>query len=282
MNFFKFQLVTVLLLFTATCFTQSLKDIGKTLTAPITAPAQATINILKGDDPKKAILSPWEPAGRVITKASDKFQRAHDIFNNVSGNTIQNTLGSDWRKAYETLTASQRVQFELTTTSGRFLGKCLQGRPCSIDELVAGPLAAALRDSYKVYFNYSYPLPPNVVNTLSRVMPHHIATGARWAVGRTPDFTVPGFLNYGNSVAGSGHAVTIGNIIIFSEWPDLSTEAGWKWLLHELYHYEQYKSFNYTDPFEGIDGFAVQYIKNHKRMERAAENKAVERLRWLR
>ncbi|MDO8365502.1 MAG: hypothetical protein Q7T20_01810 [Saprospiraceae bacterium] len=271
-----------LLSYSQECLSQFWKDAVKTIAAPITAPTQSTINILRGDDPKSAILSPWEPAGRVITKSSNTFQKAQDVFNNVSGNTIENTLGSDWRKAYETLTASQRVQFELTTTSGRFLGKCLQGGSCNINELVAGPLAASLRDAYKVYYNYSYPLPPQVVNILSTVMPREIAAGARWAVGNTPNFSVPGFLNYGNSVAGDGHAVTIGNIMIFSEWPNLNTVDGWEWLLHELHHFEQYKSFDYTNPFEGIDGFAVAYIKNHRAMENAAENVAFDRVKRLR
>lgn len=258
------------------------KDAVKTITAPITAPTQSTIDILKGDDPKKAIISPWKPAGRVIEKTSNTFQHAQDVFNNVSGNAIDNTLGSDWRKAYETLTASQRVQFELTTTSGRFLGKCLQGQPCGINELVAGPFAAAMRDAYKVYYNYSYPLPPQVVNVLSQVIPNDIARSIRWAVGNTPNFTVPGFLNYGNSVGGSGHAVTLGNVIIFSQWPNLNTVQGWKWLLHEIHHYEQYMSYNRANAFEAIDGFAVDYIRRYNSMERAAENSAQQRVRLLR
>lgn len=262
-------------------FAQRLKDIGRTILAPVTAPIESTIKIIKGDDPKSAIISPWEPAGRVLEKTSDKFQRAHDVFCTLSGNKIENSLGKDWRKAYETLTAIQRVQFELTTTAGRFLGKCLQGDPCSLNELVAAPLAAAMRDAYKIYFNYSFPLPQQIVNALSRIIPYNIAASARWTVGNTPNFSVPGFLNYGNSVFGYKHAVTLGNVIIFSEWPDLNTYGGWEWLLHELYHYEQYLSFNNTDVFEGIDGFAVEYIQHHRSMENAAKTRATERLNEL-
>lgn len=270
---------TLLINVSVNSYGQFWKDVGRAVTAPITAPFETTKRIVQGNNVKDAIVGPWQPAGRLIQQGSQVFQTAQNVFTRVEGSVIERTLGSGWRKGYEALTASQRVQFELATTSGRYLGGCLAGQQCTTTQLVAGPLAASLRDAYKVYFNYSYPLPPQIVQVLSTVMPQDVAMSARWAVGSTPNFTVPGFLNFGNEAFGSsGHAVTIGNVMIFSRWPDLSTTSGWNWLLHELRHIEQYKRYNYTEPFEAIDGFCVEYVRNWKNLEQDAETTAQARL----
>ena len=92
--------------------------------------------------------------------------------------------------------------------------------------------------------------------------------------------TVPGFLNSGNSAFGNGHAVTLGNLMIFSAMPDVNTYGGAVWLLHELFHIEQYLRYSF-DPLESIDGFAVDYIRNYNGMENEAQNNAVARLNTL-
>jgi hypothetical protein len=89
-------------------------------------------------------------------------------------------------------------------------------------------------------------------------------------IGNTPDFTVPGFLNSANEVFGTAHAVTIGNIMIFSRFPDLRYVNDWHWLLHEMRHIDQYMSFS-AEALESIDGFAVDYIQNYKSMEHDAD-----------
>lgn len=142
------------------------------------------------------------------------------------------------------------------------------------------PVAAALRDAYKTYVAYAYPLPPQLVQMLSRVVPQHVIVSARWSVGNTPDLTLPGFLNSGHTVAGYGHCVTIGNIMIFSRMPDLSQKADVIWLLHELFHIEQYMRYS-TNALESIDGFAVDYVRSYNAMEGNAQNQAVNRYNIL-
>lgn len=249
----------------------TLDDVVRTVVAPVTAPVETTVRILQGDDPGHAVAGPWQAPGRVIDRGSQVFQQANDVFMRVPGDTIERNLGSDWRRAYNILTATQRVQFELATTSGRYLGGCLQGQGCNVNQLVAGPLAASLRDAYKVYWSHSQPFDDQLVQILSRVVPLQVARTARWVVGNTPDYTVPGFLNSGHRLFGGQHAVTIGNIMIFSTMPDLNTYSDWVWLLHELRHIEQYMSFD-GEALESINGFAVDYVQHFNGLENDAVN----------
>lgn len=252
-------------------------DVVQTIVAPITAPAETTVRILRGDDPAQAVAGPWQAPGRVVQQTSQAFQSAHDIFMRVPRDAIDRNLGSDWREAYDILTASQRIQFEIATTSGRYLGGCLNGqRSCTINQLVAGPLAASLRDAYKVYWSHSAPLPPELIQVLLTVVPSQVVYAARWTLGSTPNFTVPGFLNAGHKAFGGGHAVTIGNVMIFSRMPNLQDADDWRWLLHEMGHIEQYMRYS-SDALESIDGFCVDYIQNYNRIEQEAENMATSR-----
>ena len=68
--------------------------------------------------------------------------------------------------------------------------------------------------------------------------------------------------------------------MIFSAMPDVNTYGGAVWLLHELFHIEQYLRYSF-DPLESIDGFAVDYIRNYNGMENEAQNNAVARLNTL-
>ncbi len=261
-----------------------LDDIGKVVTAPVRAPIQATQDVLRGAPPGTIINNQINlhaaPQAHAMQNVASVVERGHNIVMNIPRNAIQNNLGNDWLRGYDLLTASQRVQFELAMTSGRFLGQCVQTQQCGIEQLTAMPVAASMRDAYRVYVTYSYPLHPDVVRALSRVVPMHVLGAARWAVGNTPDMTVPGFLNSGHRVFGQDHAVTLANVMIFSRMPDLSDEGDVTWLLHELFHIEQYMRYS-PHPLEAIDGFAVDYVRNYSRMESEAQDNAVARFERL-
>jgi hypothetical protein len=278
------------LIFVACCFAASsafagfLEDVGRAVTAPITAPLQATRDVLRGAPPSQIIQNQYNaqviPQVQVMQNAAQIVQAGHNFVMSVPRDAIQRNLGGDWVRGYDFLTASQRVQYELAFTSGRYLGRCLQAGQCGINQLAAMPVAAAMRDAYKVYVTYSYPLDPNVLQILNRVVPPQVLYAARWSIGNTPDMTVPGFLNAGYTAFGNGHAVTLGNVMIFSQMPDLSNGNGWVWLLHELFHIEQYMRYS-SDALESIDGFAVDYVNNYQNMESEAQNNAVARYNQL-
>ena len=248
-------------------FAQFWKDVADVVTFPVKAPYQATVQILNGNNVANTVTDQF---GRVIQSGSNIAQRTQSVFISVPDNIIRNTLGDNWLRGYQILTTNQRVQFELQATTGKYLGGCLQGN-CSVVQLVAGPLAATLRDSYKVYSNYSAPLPPELTQTLSKVVPQYVLSQARWTIGDIKDFTVPGFLNSANTMNGGGHAVTIGNVMIFSRQLDLSEGGDWEWLLHEMHHISQYMRYS-TNVFESIDGFAIDYVQNWGGLEQEAAN----------
>jgi hypothetical protein len=261
-----------------------LDDVGRVVTAPITAPIQATQDILRGAPPNQVIQNVIgnyvAPQGRLIQNTVQIVEIGHNFVMSVPRDAIQRNLGGDWLRGYDLLTASQRVQYEIAFTSGRFLGQCLQTQQCGINQLTAMPVAAAMRDAYKVYVTYSYSLDPNLVQVLARVVPFQVLAAARWSIGNTPDLTAPGFLNAGYTAFGNLHAVTLGNVMIFSQMPDLSNSGGWIWLLHEMFHIEQYMRYS-TSPLESIDGFAVDYVANYNAMENEAQSNAVARFNVL-
>jgi hypothetical protein len=268
------------------CLAGFLDDVGKVVTAPIKAPIQATKDVLKGAPPGKIIQNQTNihvaPQAHIFQDAAKVVDRGNAILTNIPRNAIQQNLGDDWLHGYDMLTASNRVQFEVAMTSGRFLAQCVQTQQCNINQLAAVPVAAAMRDAYRAYVTYSYPLDPQLAQVLSRVVPQHVLVRARWTVGNTPDFTVPGFLNSGHSVFGQQHAVTLANVMIFSQMPDLNYEDGWVWLLHELFHIEQYMRYSSADMLESIDGFAVDYVTNYNQMENEAQSNAIARYNALR
>ena len=252
-------------------------DVGNAVTAPIRAPIQATQDLLQGRPANEVVQNqlnlqvgaPAVAAGSAI----NLIQQGNDFVNRVPRDVIQSNLGGDWLNAYDSLTASQRIRQEIAFTQGRFLSQCLATGACSVNQMTAMPLAASLRDAYKVYFPSSQPLNPQLVQILSRVVPYPVVASARWTIGSVPNFTIPGFLNAGHEMMGQGFAVTVGNIMIFSQAPDLSTQDGVTWLLHEMFHIEQYMRYS-GNLLESVDGFAVDYISNYDGMENEAQSNA--------
>lgn len=260
------------------------EDVARAATAPITAPIRAAQDIASGRPPNEVVQNqlnlqvgaPAVAAGSTL----QLIQQGNDFIHRIPRDAIQNNLGGDWLAGYDAITGSQRVQQEIAFTAGRYLTQCASTGACSIDQAAAVPVAAAMRDAYKVYIGHSSSLSPNLIQILSRVVSFPVLQNARWTVGNTPNMTIPGFLNAGYSANGGGHAVTLGNLMIFSEMPDVNTYQGAVWLLHELFHIEQYLRYA-NNPLESIDGFAVDYIRNYSNMETEAQNNAEARLNFL-
>ncbi|UZE47072.1 hypothetical protein ONR75_18955 [Rhodopseudomonas sp. P2A-2r] len=198
---------------------------------------------IKGDRLGETYNKVPDIAGDAIEKAAEVYQKANDIVYKLPREAIRSTLGEDWVTAFNILTASERIKTQIASTSGKYLGKCVGGEQCEVKEVVAIPVAAALKDAYGLYIQNAKPFEPSMVQVLSHAMPGGIVTSARWVVAKTPDFTFPGFYNFKNSVSGARSAVTIGNLIILSELPDFTHKGDWSWILHELHHSEQYAAF---------------------------------------
>lgn len=252
-------------------------DLRDVTIAPLTVPSEVVVDTLRGKDPARSINRSTGAGGRLMNRTEREVSRIHDQVFNEARRGIDRVAGRDWVRAFDILTASHRVMNEITFTSGRYLGHCLEAGACSPERLAAMPLAAALRDAHRVYERYAVPLDWRWQNTFSIAVPRHLLSTVRIAVGRTPDITVPGFLNYAHTVDGGGHAVTIGNIVVFSRAPDFFNCSDLRWFLHELQHVEQYMSFSTNIP-ESIDGFSVDYVFNYAGLERDADRASA---RWV-
>jgi hypothetical protein len=215
----------------------------------------------------------WKKLGKHVEKGFDVRQGTSDIFYAVASDEIEKNLGSDWERAYRNLTSQERIQSELENTAGRYLGKCMQGKPCNLETLVSGPVAASLRDAYKYYSRYAEPLRAREIEILSRAVPVNTLREARIAIGRLPDLSLPGFLNSANQATADGYAVTIADLIVFSQDINLNNDTELLWLLHELQHSRQYAKYG-SNWGEAIDGFAGAYVKDYSKFERDADKTA--------
>jgi hypothetical protein len=243
------------------CFAFDLGPISNAIVAPFTAPIEVPRRIIRGDNPRDVLHDQFRQQGNAVADVANRVQELQNFISQTPRSTIEQVLGREWVDAYDLISGSQRVQTELVTTAGRYLGHCIRGSPCGINELAALPLAAMLRDAHKVYSSYAQPLPDQAVQYFANFIPVELLRYARVVIGSTPNYTIPGFLNTAHSWAGAGHAVTVGNIMIFSRGLNFSRCSDVIWFLHELKHVHQYVSINSDHILEAIDGFSVQYLK---------------------
>ena len=118
-----------------------------------------------------------------------------------------------------------------------------------------------LRRAHDYYAGAGHPLPDAVKVLLSITFSRELLDRAR-VVDSDAEGNVPAILrelqaSFGETVGGN-YAVTIGNLIAFSEIPKPSEIDFWA---HELRHVVQYRQLG------GIDAFAAAYTKDFKKLE---------------
>lgn len=248
--------------------TKTAKQVGEAAVKTVTVPTQTVIDTVQGRDPARASREAVQSNGRAVVQGADMIQRGHNLVYNTPRSVIRSGLGEDWEDAYVFLTTAPRLQHQMATTGARFAGLCMQGRRCNPEVVAAIPVSAALHDAYDVYAPHARPLPPDLKRAMFGVVPTQIIEDVRFVLGNLPDLTLPGFLNSAHQAGGSDHAVTIGNIVVFSRAPDVLDEADLHWVLHEVRHVQQYRELG------GIDGFAFAYVKDWSALEDDAEDAA--------
>jgi hypothetical protein len=122
-------------------------------------------------------------------------------------------------------------------------------------------LARALRQTQQFYAGRGKPLPDAVRVMLSITFSREVLDGAR-VVDTDDEASLPAIINelqtsFGEAVGGVS-AVTVGDLITFSELPDLSTVEFWA---HEIQHVVQYRRLG------GIDAFAAAYTTDYRKLE---------------
>lgn len=185
---------------------------------------------------------------------------ANDLGGNVAGDLVK------------TVTDPERLTTDWAITVVRYSGRILEGK--DVREILAGPLAAALRSAREQYKPEARPIPSSVSDILKPYYDARILAKARYTVG-VLRISLPGACNTTikalhelNKVdkdwfQSSDNAVTADNIIIFSTDPGRNVA----WWAHELQHVVQFDTM-------GVDTFAFKYAKDFgKELEGDANKK---------
>ena len=130
------------------------------------------------------------------------------------------------------------------------------------EELLATPLAAAIRAAEKQFESTAQPLPPEVKAMFASQYPADVLNAARWTVGSI-SISVPDVTNQFQKIEGMDNAVTVGHVTVFVRDPGQM----YHWWAHELQHQVQYHDW-------GIDSFAYKYVTSCHDVESSAEDKA--------
>jgi hypothetical protein len=143
---------------------------------------------------------------------------------------------------------------------GDLLADILRSEP-ALGQLGSQALAGMLRRAHDFYAGAGHPLPDAVKVLLSITFSRALLDSVR-VVDSDDEGSVPAILrelqaSFGEAVGGN-YAVTIGNLIAFSEIPKPSEIDFWA---HELRHVVQYRQLG------GIDAFAAAYTKDFKQLE---------------
>ncbi|HXK21655.1 MAG TPA: DUF4157 domain-containing protein [Myxococcota bacterium] len=150
------------------------------------------------------------------------------------------------------------------------------GAQPELAELAGAGLARALHQADAFYAGRGLPLPEAVKVILSISFPREVLDGARVIVTGT-EANLPALVNQvqasvGDAVGGVS-AVTIGDLVTFSEIPEASAVDFWA---HELQHVVQYRRLG------GIDAFAAVYSTDYRKLEDDANAVAGRALREAR
>lgn len=133
-------------------------------------------------------------------------------------------------------------------------------------------LARALRQTHQFYAKSGNPLPDAVKVMLSITFPKEVLDRVR-VVDTDAEASLPAIINqvqtnFGEAVNGQS-AVTVDDVIAFSQIPELSSVDFWA---HEIQHVMQYRQLG------GIDAFAAAYAADYRKLEgdaKAVSDKAV-------
>ncbi len=241
-------------------FWKKIRRFVRVAAAPVTAPTKVVVNVARGRSAMKPIR---ELAGDVQGAVRDVTHLA-TLPDQVVIQIAHDRLGSGGQLIAEVLTGSNVHQIELAAaTADGFVGIFNGDNPL---EVLAIPLTAAISAAATEFRKTAKPIPASVARAMARHFPEKILKKARYAVGKV-GINLPEVINGAREFFGNhGHAVTVGNVIVFSRPP---SERDFRWWAHELYHVQQYADW-------GIKKFAWKYIVNWSAVEAEAERKSLQ------
>ena len=173
------------------------------------------------------------------------------------------TYGADAATAVGNLRVQNAASVATTAVPDDLTG--ILGVDPGLVQLGAMGLARAMRQAHELYAGRGAPLPDAVKVMLGITFPKEVLDRAR-VVDTDAEGSLPALINelqtnFGEAVGGIS-AVTIDDVIAFSEIPDASAVDYWG---HELQHVVQYRRLG------GIDAFASAYTRDYATLEARRE-----------
>lgn len=248
----------------------------KTIEQVVTAPTKTIINaaqvIVEGKnpetilDPTKDLIKAHAPIPTAVTEITTWPQT--QIYKEARKIVAQS--GSGGELVFDIATFYDNYQTQIIKSSGQVATNTLLGQDPL--QIIAMPLAAAIREAQERHIANAKPLPKDVKERLAGLYSKEVLDQARYVIGDI-EFTLPNGIGKAHKFMGREIGVVVGNVIVFSTDP----KGFWDnpfWWGHEIKHVEQYSKW-------GIEEFALRYVKNYTgNVENPADNAGNEALSW--
>jgi hypothetical protein len=220
---------------------------------------QIPIRILDGEQTGEAIDNTLKTQVENLQTASE-YPQLGNLPENAIAEALRKTFGEDSADIFQLSTLpNQYIRY----LPEQIVRQATASKPADLKQIGGVPLAAALEHARDFYSGKAQPIPNEVKALLVRNFSPELLNWAQFAIDQFGG-TVPAVINQFQEMLGNTHAVTVDNIVVFSQNPGL--ENIWFWA-HELQHAEQYRAL-------GISGFAAEYTSNYQRLEDEANKKA--------
>jgi len=246
--------------------------VGKAIVKTASAPAKSVYNatkVIRGKAGVGSIYTPYIDAigatGKAVPSVLKGITKPQRALYQTAKSYVKKYGGKHGAFVFDISTFVLEYSPQLATALAENVSAVANGK--NPIQVIGAPLAAALRAANTSHYNNSKPIPEDVKNALRGFFPESTLESARYTIGSV-EITLPNAIN---KVAkyGEAHAVTVGNIIVFSKDPGSFSDTP-LWWAHEMAHVDQYSKL-------GMEKFAYKYMKDlGKSIERQANNTAQE------
>lgn len=256
-----FMLMSVSLPVFADFWSDAKKAIGDAGTAGwkiTTAPYEAVVNtaqVITGGQSVSSIFDPYQNAGRAT---GDAVQNGYSLVNQPQQfmyskvQEFADKAGGDTGDfVFDVATFNQNLMSEIGASGANSAANVLRGQ--NPLQIVAAPLAGAIRAARNKHHPGSSALPDDVRNGLAKIFPDQVLSRARYTVGRV-DITLPNFIGRGHKFMGDDYAVVVDDVIVFNTPPPSFSDDPF-WWAHEIRHVAQYAEL-------GVERFSWDYVRD--------------------
>jgi len=251
------------------------QDIGKTIEksgkAVIAVSGLKVLEdtLIEGKSLDKALKESLADIKGGVVAAADSFKIPNHMENAFTEAT-RNALGKEAGRAMGLILLPEQIARSLPGATAEALISVSE-KADNVDHIVGIPLASAIKQAKQYYESKAQPLTKGMMKVLvmAGTFDKEHLKNVRYVVD-SDGGTIAGLINGLKDVMGDihegNHAVAIDNIIVFAKEPGgVSNLFFWA---HEIQHTVQYAKV-------GIDGFAAEYTKDYKALEREADDVAV-------